>query len=388
MVKRSLKSALFGAGLGLALAFGMPNLHAQNFNPSYWTADGILVTPSVVSISRDKDVNIDSLIKGGNVTKICAVDPIYLIEGKLNFLNSKRAKQFYSKEDRERITRVYTQLLNQIKSEKRDSNYTSSLEKLAGEIDVNHRIITKAELNGLAEGIYAIDKQGIDSKVGAYDAPMLVYIGPKAGEKPEVIDILKPLRADDVELISPQVKQPKSDRSPELIFDLEGNSLSNSYKLDLGLRLHPFKNKALGIGILGSGGLSLDEKLASVNDSYYDPVLGETVSMQGNKSKTGKFNLGGGLEMSYSFPKVTVFGGEKVEYHGGIEKTTESISMNGQVQNSNVLSVPYSAIASDTYLGAEIPLSKDTNLGAIIGYNTINGIEFGLRTSIKLSPDK
>jgi hypothetical protein len=146
---------------------------AQN-DPHYWTADGILVTPAIVDLKRE-DIQIDSLISGGNAS-IYAMDPIRLLEGKLNFIYSnEQALNFYSKEARWRMLDEYDNLLKRLQNQKRSPQYAKSLENLAQA--VKDGIITKQELETITEGVYAIGKSGSDPKTGEkYDAPMLVHL--------------------------------------------------------------------------------------------------------------------------------------------------------------------------------------------------------------------
>lgn len=176
-------------GLGLA-AVGM--LYGQSSKapePSlYKTQDGILDTNYFNRLPRDTDTDVNSLLEGGNVTSLTALDPISVLKGKLNYLKKDlRPKNFYNSEEnpktytaaeeaRFRLINIYEQLLTKVSSEKRTPEYYKSLEKLAKSISVSDPILTTKELEGILGGLtYVLDKQGKKSNGQGYDVPMLVY---------------------------------------------------------------------------------------------------------------------------------------------------------------------------------------------------------------------
>lgn len=373
MAKKSLKAAILGLGFGLGLAFAMPyyaqekdipiKIEQPEFNPNYWTADGILVTPSIVSLSRDKDINIDFLISGGNVTKIDAMDPIDLINGKLNFLNSKRAKAFYSQEDRQRIIGLYTGLLSRVKNEKRTSEYYKSLENLSKEINVNQRTITKEELETLAEGIYAIDKQGTDSKVGAYDAPMLVYFGPK----------------DKDSKLDSKTSKVKEKTLVDLVFGVNASSSLDYFEGEIGAQVRPLHNKKIAFGLIANYGLSLDKTVNSYNDS-----LPFGIATSGAETNTNHSSVGISAETQLG---PFILGGG-IDYSSFIDKNTAQIYQNGQEIKSSADSTPDSKVYGKVYGGLGAQISDNVGVRVILGYNGEKGLYFGIGTSIRLNPGK
>src|SRR5271157_5994101 len=126
------KSSLIAASLFVVgkLLYGQ-SLAIPEPTPIYQTADGILATNYINQLQRDKDIDVNSLISGENVTSLTFIDPITVLKGKLNYLkNDPRAKDFYnskgdsktnttSDEARLRLIRTYEGLLTKISSEKR-----------------------------------------------------------------------------------------------------------------------------------------------------------------------------------------------------------------------------------------------------------------------------
>jgi hypothetical protein len=165
----------------------------QTVDQNYWTADGILTTPSIVELSRDRNYNIDELISGGNVTSITSPDPLNFLNGKLNFLiNSERAREFYTEEARQRMIRTYQDLLNKVGSiNANERGQARELSRESLERAVQDGFLTKTEFETILSGVYVIDKKGWDPIVGNYDAPMLVYLpeisAQRIGPETEVI---------------------------------------------------------------------------------------------------------------------------------------------------------------------------------------------------------
>lgn len=420
------KIVCVGAGV-ISLALGAGKVYAQTPSELYKTWDGIFVSSPINPLPRDKDVDVDSYISGGNVTSFTVYDSIPFLKGKINgFLKeSKRAKNFYNskedkatqtKEDENRLREINMceELLTKVSKEKRTPEYYKSLEKLAKALSVKDHVITTKELEGVLGGVtYVIDKKGIDPIKGVYDAPMLVYFQQESAPT-QVVPIPVPIPTpeaslpqrqpkENLPLTEPQVpkekpkqeipvqpkpqKQEKDYRGVSILTQGIMNGTADAYGASLGLRVNPFQNADIGFGVNLDLGFGLDK----VTDSYNDEISGKChapcppplpprIYTSGSTTEQNKLSIGGSLEAQ--FGPFIIGGG--IDYKSWITDTVAKITKDGKVTKSNSDSTPNRQVFGKVYGGFEFPVSDSWKIGAIGGYNGRDGGYFGIRTAIKL----
>ncbi len=181
------KIGLTAAGLLLAGAAAYAGNNSKDVNQGFWTADGIAVTPIVNEFSGD--VDLLKVISGGENSHLYVIDAETAIKGKLNWLNSQRAKDYYNsqanpetktiaQEARLRMISKYESLLAQVQAEKKTPAYYQSEKNLEGYL--SDHILTEKEQEELAPGFVYTVGRGVN---GDWDA--IMFFTPSY-EKPEV----------------------------------------------------------------------------------------------------------------------------------------------------------------------------------------------------------
>ena len=383
-------------GLTVGTAYADNAVNDSVFNTP--TGDFIFVTDYMHKINRNEKTNIDELVKGGNIKRIYAMDPSEAIRSRTNFLNSKRAKQFYSQEERLNLIGRYKNFLNEL-SKQKISPSAKSLEALSGA--VSDGIINPEELGNVEDNIYAIVKEGIDKKAGDYS---VFYLTRLTSEKTssqyearikELENVYNELAKKDEEqkenLPLPEIpKEEKKQREKKVKEGKEGylslivqgtsNSVFDAYNGSLGVRVNPFKNKEIGFGALLDLGFGLDELI----DSYSAPLsAGRTA--YGTIEDTDKLSIGGSLETQLG-PFVL---GTGIDYKTWITNTVEKIlDCSGDSVKSNTNAVPNRQVFGKLYGVAELPITDRWKIGTVLGYNWKDGVYAGLRTNFKLNNHK
>ena len=387
---------LAAGGVGIASADNAVNDSVFNTR----TGDFIFVTDYMHKINRNENTNIDELVKGENIKRIYAMDPSEAIRSRTNFLNSKRAKQFYSQEERLNLIGRYKNFLNEL-SKQKISPSAKSLEALSGA--VSDGIINPEELGNVEDNIYAIVKEGIDKKVGDYS---VFYLTRLTSEKTssqyearikELENVYNELAKKDEEqkenLPLPEIpkeekkqreKKAKESKEKEGYFSLisqgTANSVFDAYSGSLGVRVNPFKNKNIGFGALLDLGFGLDK----LTDSYSAPLsAGRTA--YGTIEDTDKLSIGGSLETQLG-PFVL---GTGIDYKTWITNTVEKIlDCSGDLVKSNTNAVPNRQVFGKLYGVAELPITDRWKIGTVLGYNWKDGVYAGLRTNFRLNNHK
>jgi hypothetical protein len=183
MAKKSLIGALALTGLVLT-----GNAYAQNQNSSQYprTADGILVSEDMHLLNRKEKSSIDSLISGGNVKSIYAMDPIEGIKNILAYLKNNKEKS-YTQERINALSKGYQDLIVKLQKEPRGKDYKKSLDNLS--LAVSNGMIDPEELREVQEGTYLIVKKGKGKDNKEYSVSALVKIGKEIPD--EVVGIPK-----------------------------------------------------------------------------------------------------------------------------------------------------------------------------------------------------
>jgi hypothetical protein len=158
------------------------NAYAQNIDDSFFnrTGDGILVSQYMQKLDRNAKISIDSLLRGGNVTKRYVIDAVAGINEIIKRLNSPRAKEFYSEEQRKNLIDRYQSFLYEINREKRSPNYKKSLEVLSKAAEDG--VIEPAEIADVEDGVYMLIKKGKDKDKKNYGVFALARIIGKVQE--------------------------------------------------------------------------------------------------------------------------------------------------------------------------------------------------------------
>jgi hypothetical protein len=170
----------------------------------------------------------------------------------------------------------------------------------------------------------------------------------------------------------------------EFIFGLNTNPSLDYFSGTAGIRVSPLNNGLVGFSALVNAGIGKDKVLGSANVTYFDPVYNSDVTMSGTKTSTDNFSVGGSVEMNVG--PLVIGGG--VNYNSNIQNISEQITSGNIVLNSTSNSKLNSSLSENLYGGLEIAITKNNKLGAIVEYDTLNGLSFGLRDIIKLNPSK
>jgi hypothetical protein len=405
MAKKSLISAIALAGLAL-----VGKVTAQDNSFYNRTSDFMLVTNYINNLDRNKDTSMDKLLRGGNVTSIYAMDAIEGLKGKIEFLNSERAKSFYSNEERELLIGRYNSFIAEIAKEPRSPNYLQSLEQLSKA--ASDGTVSSDELWGVEDGTYMLVKEGIDSKVGKYSVPALVKLERRVWErpsqevsevkpvvqdvKPAIVEPAKKEGKDDIENAirkdmekqpQPEVKPVVQDVKPakektvlgktdwSLTFGANSNVDFDNFGGSVGFRAYPNEGK-VGLGLAADVDFGLDKTIKSYKD-----VLIDDLSAVGNAKRTNDFSIG--LSGELQFGPVLIGAGAK--YNSKITEKTVELLEGDEVIKSNSDSDLEKEIFGKVYGGFEIPLSKSFGIDALGGYDWKDGLFFGLKSNIKLN---
>jgi hypothetical protein len=83
---RKVLPLVLGLTLGSAGYMGAEGINDSFFNR---TGDFIFVTQYMHKLDRKEKTSIDSLLRGGNITRIYAIDPVEGINSRIRFLGSE-----------------------------------------------------------------------------------------------------------------------------------------------------------------------------------------------------------------------------------------------------------------------------------------------------------
>jgi hypothetical protein len=381
---RKVLPLVLGLTLGSAGYMGAEGINDSFFNR---TGDFIFVTQYMHKLDRKEKTSIDSLLRGGNITRIYAIDPVEGINSRIRFLGSERAKEFYSEEERRDLIGRYKSFLNEICKEKRNPNYKKSLENLSKAVMDGE--IEPKELEDVEAGTYMVVKEGIDKEKGVYSVFALARIGEKSEALPSEKETPKssikaPEKIIPEEQQLPLPEPPKETEKENytqlsLITEADSNFAFNTFGGTVGLRVAPFRNKKIGLGALLDANFSLDKTI----DSYTD-VLTDRLSTAGSVTDTNIFSIGGSLEMQYG----PLFLGGGIDYKSWIRESIAKIIKDGQITDSNSDSTPNRQVFGKIYGGAEFPIGNVWKLGATVGYDGGKGAYFGLRNTFRLNSGK
>ncbi len=393
-----------------AVANAQSNPNDPIFNTP--TGDFIFVTDYMHNTNRNESTNIDSLVKGGNVTRIYALSPEAAIQSRIKFLDSARAKDFYSQEERLDLIGRYKNFLSEL-SKQKIAPSAKSLEGLSNA--VRDGTINPVELKDVEDSIYAIVKEGVDKTTGPYS---VFYLTRLTSETTPVQyqEKIKKLENDYNDLVKKmsELEKKASKEAPEpslqlptpergklplpqvpaipkkaeeenyvpisLVTELNSNFVFNTFGGAVGVRLAPFKDKKLGLAGLLDLNFSLDKPIDSYSDS-----LSAGRSAYGTINETGASSIGLLAELQYG--PLFIGGGANLQSWTAnvLEQILDS---SGSVIKSNANSTPNRQVFGKIYGGAEFPIGDIYKLGATIGYDGKNGAYFGLRNTFRLNSKK
>jgi hypothetical protein len=412
MAKKSLISAL-AIGAGLALA---GNATAQQYNFTQEkvsdadksvfmrTGDLIFDTDYRPALDRTETTDMNTLIRGGNVTAFYAMDAIEALNSRINYLKTNpEANKYFTKDAKDLLIGRYNILIKEISKEKRSPNYKFSLEKLSD--SVKDGIITPEELMGVEDGTYCFVKEGTDSGKGyavfalrnlskrimtepsrdaEYESKIRALEGelkdarnknsgfenqiPKANEKP-------------AEQIKPVVKVKPANTSDfkpywSLTAGANTNTTFDNLEGNVGARFYPAKG--LGFGVSADVGVGKDKVL----DSYED-ILIDSLRAVGTERGTNNFSLGLSVESQLG-PFLLGVG---ASYNSRITEKTVELLEGDEVIKSNSDSIFETGFSRKIYGGVEIPISKKFGVDVIGGYKfgkSGSGAFGGVKLNFKL----
>jgi hypothetical protein len=407
-------------GLAVGTAYADNAVNDSVFNTT--TGDFVFVMDYMHKTNRNEKTDVNALIKGGNIKRIYAFDPSEAIKSRINFMNSARAKQFYSEEQRLDLIGRYQNFLNEL-SRQKIAPGKKSLEALSTAVMDGE--ITPEELSNVEDNIYAIVKEGFDKKVGDYSVFYLTNIVSdktpnqyqarikelensyndlvkkeeeerkkiseleQKTETPELSwQIRKPQPQENLPLPEiPKEEKKQIDKKKEKGYTLisliaQGNSnfAFDTFGGSLGARINPFKDKNIGLGALLDVNLGLDKQIDS-----YSGSLSAGRTAYGTVTDTNAFSIG--LSAEAQLGPFILGGG--ADYSNWIRKTVEQIlDSSGNTLKSNTNSLTNSRITGKVYGGFEVPLTDAWKLGAVGGYSGKNGPYFGIRSVFRLNQPK
>ena len=375
------------------------------------TGDFMFVTDYMHKINRNEKTNIDALLKGGNITRIYAISPTEAIQSRINFLNSKEGREFYASKGKKDQRLYLIGRLRNFLNELKKANIAPSQKSLEGlSVAVMDGEIEPEELKNVEDNVYAIVKEGIDKKEGAYSVFYLTKI--VSDKTPSQYQTkIRELENDYNELVKKEeetekalkyvlselpgraltpeeqkseksIKEKPKETEKKSYFSIITQGTSNekfdSYTGTLGLRFNP--NKDFGLSALLDLGFGLDK----LTDSYSAPLsAGRTAS--GTITDTNKLSIGGSLETQLG---PFVIGGG-IDYKIWIKNVVEQIlDCSGRVVKSNTNSIPNRQVFGKGYLGVEFQPTDGWKLGAILGCNWKDGFYFGIRNNFRLNSKK
>jgi hypothetical protein len=421
MKKSLIKTIALAAGLALA-----GNAYTQQTKDNSFynrTGDFMLVSQYMHPLNKEKETSIESLLRGGNVTASYAIDAIDGLNSRIQFLNSARAKNFYSDEERKLLIERYNGFIAEIAKEKRSSNYSKSLEQLSRA--ANDGTLSPSELKDVEDGIYMLVKEGTDKQVGKYSLYALVNVGLKDSIKQNEVITVKPkeystkvkVKEDSVkpeeystrksdkvftfqddlfrDIFNSEIKPSKENSTvkPEkiaikqeikpvkkstktissLTLGVNSNMDFDNFGASVGFRVYP-AGGIVGLGIAADGNFGLDKNIDSYND-----VLFDNLSAVGTVDETNKSSIGLSGEMQIG----PLFLGGGIDYSNKITEKNVKILEGDEIIKSNSDSVPINEFFGKVYAGLEVPVTKTFGLGALVGYDWEDGLYFGIKSNIK-----
>jgi len=391
-----MKTIALTAGLALA-----GNAYTQETKDNSFynrTGDFMLVSQYMNSIDKTKETSIESLLRGGNVTASYAIDAITGIKSRLQFLNSARAKSFYSDEERKLLIGRYNSFIAELAKEKRSSNYSKSLEQLSRA--ANDGTLSPNELKDVENGTYMLVKEGTDKKVGKYSLYALVSVGLNDSIKQEINAVKQ--KEDSTKqnedstksgkiftfqdnlfrdifgygtnsALKSKAKKSAKKTTSSLTLGVNSNKYFDNFGANVGFRVYP-AGGIVGLGISADGIYGLDKNIES-----YTETLSSGRSVAGSKDKKNIYSAG--LSGELQVGPLILGGGARLE--NSIIATDEKILKAGEVVKSNSNSVINQEVFGNVYAGIEVPVTKTFGLGATIGYDWGNGMFFGIKSNIK-----
>lgn len=224
-------------GLALGGTIGTVKAYSQEINDSFWnrTGDFAMVTDYKHDLKRDEVISIDSIMSGGNVKNIYAIDPIVgfsnrikSLKQRLSIPEAKRLKEdgFYTDEQICLLIKRYQGFINELQKLKRP-NYSKSLENLTQA--VKDGTVIPRELENVEGGYYFLVKEGTGAIPGPcsplenktprpYAVYALVKLSNKDGSQyPDLISITEidaPVEKESEKIVE-ELPSPKVDDKPK-----------------------------------------------------------------------------------------------------------------------------------------------------------------------------
>lgn len=180
-------------------------------------------------------------------------------------------------------------------------------------------------------------------------------------------------------LDEPTISKEKIKPVWSLIAGANVNSAFDKYGLSLGARVNPFRNEKIGLGLTADLGFGKDEQ---VDSHYFKFSEGEEYFGEINEVENRSFGLSAELQL-YNF----IVGGG-FDYSKHISETNERLIRGEETLDSSSNSVSQGKIYGKGYLGVEFQPTKKLGIGATIGYHGKDGIQFGIKNTIKLNKRK
>jgi hypothetical protein len=174
----------------------------------------------------------------------------------------------------------------------------------------------------------------------------------------------------------PTLPKEKINPTYSLVTGANVNADLDKYNASIGLRVNPFRNENIGLGLNADVGFGLDKKVDSYND-----VVTSKLSVAGSKTNTNNSSVGISAELQL----YNLVLGAGLDYSNWITNTNAKIIKEGIVTKSNKDSIAENDFSWKGHLGLEFQPKKNWRIGATVGYHEKDGIQFGIRNNIKLN---
>jgi hypothetical protein len=189
-------------------------------------------------------------------------------------------------------------------------------------------------------------------------------------------------KIEEAKLLEEKVSQeptlPKEKVNPtySLVTGANVNADLDKYNASIGLRVNPFRNENIGLGLNADVGFGLDKKVDIYGGEFSS---GNTAYGEVNEKNNQSIGLSAELQL-HNF----ILGGGS-DYSTNITETYEEISRKGKILASNTNSIPKGEFYGKGYVGFDFKPTKNWKVGATAGYHGKDGFQFGMRNTIRLN---
>jgi hypothetical protein len=414
MAKKSLKvialtTALATAGSAYAQQYNFTQERINDTDKSVWmrTGDLIFDTDYRPDLDRARTTDMNTLIRGGNVTSIYAMDAIEALKSRINYLNTNpEANKYFTKDAKDLLIGRYNILINEISKESRSPNYKFCLDRLSNA--VSDGIITPEELMGVEDGTYCFVKEGTDNGKGyavfaLMNLPRRIMTQPKEDyskrigelegalndERNKSSALESQLKARESAAPIKPAEKPKPVKTIKPARETSGfkpywtltagansNTAFDNLEANLGTRFYP--TRGFGLGVSADVGFEKGRNLET-----YSEQLSSGRNVYGEINEKDIFSIGFSGEI---IAGPFIIGGG-VEKRNSIKDTVEKIKRYDEVLKANSNSASASEISGKAYAGFGIPIGKKFGLDVIGGYKfgkSNSGAFGGAKLNIKL----